>query len=85
MPLFPYAFSTLFMNQLLFPLIQIALSVLLVAAVLLQQRGSGLGSAFGGDSNIFRTKRGVEKMLSYATVGIAILFFVNAVLMMLFG
>lgn len=67
------------MRQLLLPIIQIVLSVLLVAAILLQQRGSGLGAAFGGEGNVFRTKRGVEKILFYATIGIAILFFVNAI------
>jgi preprotein translocase subunit SecG len=67
------------MRQLLLPIIQIVLSILLVVAVLLQQRGSGLGSAFGGEGNVFRTKRGVEKILFYATIGIAVLFFVNAI------
>lgn len=67
------------MRALLLPIIQIVLSVLLVAAILLQQRGSGLGSAFGGEGNVFRTKRGVEKILFYATIGIAVLFFVNAI------
>ena len=68
------------MRQLLLPIIQIVLSVLLVTAILLQQRGSGLGSAFGGEGNVFRTKRGVEKILFYATIGIAVLFFANAIL-----
>jgi preprotein translocase subunit SecG len=71
------------MRQFLLPIIQIVLSVLLVTAILLQQRGSGLGSAFGGDSNVFRTKRGVEKMLFYATIGIAVLFFANAIVTIL--
>jgi len=71
------------MRQLILPIIQIVLSVLLVTAILLQQRGSGLGAAFGGDSNVFRTKRGVEKMLFYATIGIAVLFFVNAIVTIL--
>ena len=71
------------MQQLILAIIQIVLSVLLVTAILLQQRSSGLGAAFGGDSNVFRTRRGVEKMLSYATVGIAILFFANAIVTVL--
>lgn len=68
------------MPQIILPLIQIVLSVLLCAAILLQQRGSGLGAAFGGEGNVFRTKRGVEKGLFYATIGIAILFFITAIL-----
>jgi len=62
------------MRQLLLPIIQIVLSALLSGAILLQQRGSGLGSAFGGDGNVFRTKRGVEKGLFYATIVLAVLF-----------
>ena len=68
------------MRELLIPIIQIALSVLLVIAILMQQRGSGLGAAFGGESNVFRTKRGIEKSLFYATIVLAALFFVTAIL-----
>lgn len=68
------------MRQLLLPIIQILLSVLLVTSILLQQRGTGLGVAFGGEGNVFRTKRGVEKGLYYATIGLSILFFMTAIL-----
>jgi protein translocase SecG subunit len=71
------------MQELILPIIQMVLSALLVAAILLQQRGSGLGAAFGGGSDVFRTKRGVEKLLHYATIGIAVLFFGNALLTVL--
>ncbi|MBI2099520.1 preprotein translocase subunit SecG [Candidatus Uhrbacteria bacterium] len=54
---------------------QIVLAGLLTASVLLQARGTGLGAAFGGEGNIFRTKRGVEKILFYATIVISALFF----------
>lgn len=53
---------------------QIAVSVLLVAAVLLQSQGSGLGAAFGGDGNVYRTKRGVEKVLFHSTIVLAAAF-----------
>lgn len=68
------------MRTILLPIIMILLSALLTTAILLQQRGTGLGGAFGGDGNVFRTKRGVEKGLFYATIGIAILFFATAIL-----
>jgi len=71
------------MRQIILPIIQIVLSVLLMAAILLQQRGSGLGMAFGGGSDVYRTKRGVEKILHYATIGIASLFFVNGLITVL--
>jgi preprotein translocase subunit SecG len=68
------------MRQLLLPIIQIVLAALLVTAILLQQRGTGLGLAFGGESNVFRTKRGIEKGLFFATIGLSILFFATAIL-----
>lgn len=55
-------------------LAQIAVSVLLVAAILLQQRGVGLGATFGGGGESFRTKRGLEKGLFYATIVLSVLF-----------
>lgn len=73
------------MRALIFPIIQMVLSILLIVAILLQQRGSGLGAAFGGGSEVFRTKRGVEKILHYATIAIAILFFGNALLTIVLG
>lgn len=53
---------------------QIVLAILLIAAVLMQQRGSGLGLAFGGEGNFYRSRRGIEKVLFMATIVIAILF-----------
>lgn len=60
-------------------IVQIVLAVLLVIAILLQQKGSGLGAAFGGLSNIYTTKRGIDKILFQLTIAFAILFFVVAV------
>lgn len=57
-----------------FKIFQIVLAILLIVTVLLQQRGSGLGMAFGGESNVYRSKRGMEKIIFYATIVIAVLF-----------
>ena len=64
------------------PYIQIILSVLLVAAILLQQRGSSLGGAFGGDnfSSAFHKRRGAELFLFKFSIGIAVLFVISALL-----
>ncbi len=56
--------------------IQIIISVTLIALVLLQTKGSGLGGIFGGDGGVYRTRRGVEKTLYQATIGLAVFFFV---------
>jgi len=61
------------MKQALF-IAQIVVSVLIVAAVLLQNRGSGLSSVFGGSGSIYRTKRGVEKGIFVLTIILVILF-----------
>lgn len=56
------------------PGIQIVLGVLLIICILLQNRGAGMGAAFGGTSTIYRTKRGIEKGLFRLSVTLAILF-----------
>ncbi len=56
-------------------IVQIIIAVLLITAVLLQQRGVGLSATFGGEGNIYRTKRGLEKGLFIATIVLSILFF----------
>lgn len=53
---------------------QIILSVLLVAGILLQQKGSGLGSALGGSNLEYSTKRGAEKFIFWLTIVVAVLF-----------
>jgi preprotein translocase subunit SecG len=55
-------------------ILQIIISILLVVSIMLQNRGAGMGSAFGGDSAIYRTKRGAEKTIFIATIILAILF-----------
>lgn len=60
--------------SLFFNIAQIVLAVLLTVLVLLQQRGSGLGAAFGGDGGVQQTRRGPEKIIFNATIVVAVLF-----------
>lgn len=53
---------------------QLVLATLLIIVILLQQKGSGLGSAFGGANDVYTTRRGVDKLLFNATIVIAIAF-----------
>ena len=46
----------------------------LIAAILLQARGVGLSSTFGGDSAVYRSRRGVEKRLWQFTIVLGALF-----------
>lgn len=46
----------------------------------MQQRGGGLSTVFGGDGSVYRTRRGVEKIIFIATIVLAVLFFLTAFL-----
>ena len=52
----------------------IIISVLITISVLLQNQSTGLGTAFGGESGFYRTKRGIEKFLFVATIVLAVVF-----------
>ncbi len=59
------------------PIIQIVLSVILIAGILLQTNAAGLGGALGGSDNIdagYHTRRGFEKWLFNGTIIVAVLF-----------
>ena len=64
------------------PYIQIALSALLIIAILMQRTGASLGGAFGADnfSSGFHTRRGIERTLFNATIVLGILFAVSALI-----
>ena len=62
------------------PWLQVILSVLLVLTILLQRSAAGVGGALGGGDGggMHHTKRGLEKILFYITIVIAILFALSA-------
>lgn len=66
----------------IFTVTQVIIAILLSAAILVQQRGTGLGSTFGADTALYRSKRGVEKILFIATVLLSALFAVNAIVLL---
>ena len=53
---------------------QIIVSIALIAAILLQARGTGLSGTFGGDSAVYRSRRGVERRLWQFTIILLALF-----------
>ena len=59
---------------------QLILAVLVIVSILLQQQGSGLGAAFGGEGNFYRSKRGLEKVLFYTTIVLVVLFVASVVM-----
>jgi preprotein translocase subunit SecG len=67
------------LQNILFTL-QIVVSIALVILVAIQQRGSSLGSAFGGGGEVYSTRRGAQKNIYYATIAAATLFIVLGIL-----
>ena len=60
------------------PIVQIIVAACLIAFILLQQRGTALGSAFGGGGGFYATRRGIQKKIFWATIIAGILFIVLA-------
>jgi preprotein translocase subunit SecG len=61
-------------------LVQSILAVALVVAILLQQRGAGVGGAFGGEVTAYRSRRGIERTLFRLTIVLAALWVIFSVL-----
>lgn len=54
-------------------ILEILVALLLIGLVLLQAKGGGLGTAFGGSGQVYHTKKGIEKAVFYLTIGLTIL------------
>ena len=59
-------------------IVQVIVSIFLIIIILLQQKGSGLGSTFGGDGAVYRTKRGAEKTIFRFTIILSFIFLATA-------
>lgn len=62
-------------------IVQAIVALLLIVFIMLQQRGTALGSAFGGGDSggFYSTRRGVQKKLFWATIVLGFLFIILAV------
>lgn len=65
-------------------ILSIISGVLLILMVILQSKGTGMGTAFGGDMGFYGTKRGAEKMLFFLTIIVSVVFLVTSVLGIIF-
>lgn len=52
----------------------------IVALILLQGKGAGLGSAWGGGGEFFQTRRGIEKLILKVTIATIVLFSVISII-----
>lgn len=60
-------------------IITILVSILLIAMVMIQTKGSSFGTGFGGGGSMQTTRRGFEKTLFNATIGVASFFVLIAI------
>lgn len=58
---------------------QMAVSILLIALILLQERSSGLSGIFGGEGGVYQTRRGAERFIFMGTIVLAFAFVALAV------
>ncbi len=58
---------------------ELILSISLIVLILMQSRGTSLGSVFGQEGSVFHTRRGAERILFNVTIGVALAFLVIAV------
>ncbi len=62
-----------------FLLFHVIVAITLIGLILLQTSKGGLGSAFGG-GEVYRSKRGAERIIFIATIGITVLFLVTSII-----
>lgn len=55
-------------------IVTVVSAILMVIAILLQQRGASLGAGFGGSSELYTTRRGLDKNLFEVTIFLAVTF-----------
>ncbi len=65
--------------------IMVVSAVLMILAILLQQRGASLGAGFGGSSELYTTRRGFDKNLFDVTVVFAVVFVGSIIVGLLIG
>ena len=61
-------------------ILEIIVAVLLIVSILMQNRGAGLSSTFGGSFGGYYTRRGFEKFLVYLSIFLSVIFIVLALL-----
>lgn len=65
--------------------LQIIISGLLIGLILMQSKGVGLGRAWGGGGDFYKSRRGVEKVIFNFTVVVAMLFLASSILSLIFS
>lgn len=61
-------------------LVQLVISILLIASILLQGRGAGLGTSFGGGGEFYTARRGFERVLFLGTIVLIVVFLLSSLI-----
>lgn len=69
----------------LLPIIQIIVAGALIALILLQAKGVGLGRAWGGGGDFYKSRRGVEKIIFNLTIILVIIFLTSSIASLIFS
>lgn len=70
-----------------FSIALIITSIALIASIILQSKGVGLGGLTGGGTTggVYTKRRGIEKVLFWITIGLSVVFFLLTILTVMFG
>jgi preprotein translocase subunit SecG len=64
----------------LLTVIHLTISILLIGAIVIQTKGSGLSATWGGTGASYHSKRGMERVLFAITIGLAAAFIITSLL-----
>lgn len=65
--------------------LQIVVSAMLIILIILQAKGVGLGRAWGGAGEFYKSRRGVEKIVFNLTILLVIIFLVTSILSLIYS
>ncbi len=69
--------------MIIFQILEMIIAAVLIGLILLQMKGSGLSSSFGGSGEFYRSKRSIEKLLISATVVFTVAFAIVSLLLLI--
>lgn len=58
-------------------IITVVSAIIMILAILLQQRGASLGAGFGSTGELYTTRRGIDKNLYEVTIVVAVIFILS--------
>lgn len=66
-------------------ILQLTVSITLITLIILQAKGVGLGRAWGGAGEFYKSRRGVEKLIFNVTIGLVVFFLITSILSLVYS